>query len=112
MWINAQPSGAFGQVAVGDTGKMRFGYECESGHLPSTLEVIADGDGFSTDFRGPLQVERSGLPGGGMAHQFVVSFKPSHAGSFTGKLTVTSPDSDPPRTDFQNPLILSGTGTH
>ncbi len=109
MWINAQPSGAFGQVAVGGTGKMPFGYQCESGHLPSSLEVVVDGDGFFTDFGNPSQVE-GGIVGG-QVRRFSVSFKPSHAGSFTGKLTVTSPDSDPPRTDFQNPLILTGTGT-
>ena len=57
MWINAQPSGAFGQVAVGGTGKMPFGYQCESGHLPSRLEVVVDGDGFFTDFGNPSQVE-------------------------------------------------------
>ncbi len=102
VWVNWPQKGDFGGVKIGSTGHIVFGAECEGQIGSADLKVVVDGDAFSTD-ASHLQVNA-----GGTVHHFVVYFKPSRPGQFTGKLTVLS--DDPLKTDFVNPLVLTGTG--
>jgi hypothetical protein len=106
VYVNQSPQkGDFGGVKIGRTGQLPFGYQCE-GQIGSAgdFQIVVDGEAFSTD---PRQFPSA--IAGDMSHHFVVNFKPSHPGQFTGKLTVLS--HDPLRTDFENPLTLTGIGT-
>ena len=97
--------GNFGGVKIGSTGQLSFGYQCE-GPIGSAgdFQIVVDGEVFSTDPR-----QFPSVTAGDMSRHFVVNFKPSHPGQFLGRLTVLS--HDPLKTDFENPLTLTGIGT-